>query len=139
MKWFHSIKDRYFEEGQGLVEYALILVLVGVVVIAVLLTVGPQVGAVFSRIVCTLGTEGCDVVVITKAECDPGDNKLKVKATSDGGTDPSVTLTVSPGGVMEIDGNKYELEIEGLGSCPTSVTVTSSGGGSATAAVTEDD
>ncbi len=39
------------EEGQGLVEYALILVLVAVVVIAILTILGPAVGQVFSSIV----------------------------------------------------------------------------------------
>lgn len=39
------------EEGQGLVEYALILVLVAVVVIVVLAALGPVVGDVFSKIV----------------------------------------------------------------------------------------
>jgi pilus assembly protein Flp/PilA len=38
------------ERGQGLVEYALILVLVAVVVIAVLLILGPVIGNVFSKI-----------------------------------------------------------------------------------------
>ncbi len=38
------------EEGQGLVEYALVLVLVAVVVIAILTLLGPQIGNVFSRI-----------------------------------------------------------------------------------------
>ncbi len=38
------------EEGQGLVEYALILVLVAVVVIAILAILGPQIGSVFSQI-----------------------------------------------------------------------------------------
>lgn len=38
------------EEGQGLVEYALILVLVAVVVIAILTLLGPQIGNVFSEI-----------------------------------------------------------------------------------------
>ena len=42
------------EEGQGLVEYALILVLVAIVVIAILLLVGPVVGNVFSQIVSYL-------------------------------------------------------------------------------------
>ncbi len=42
------------EEGQGLVEYALILVLVAIVVIAILLLVGPAVGNVFSTIVKAL-------------------------------------------------------------------------------------
>lgn len=39
------------EKGQGLVEYALILVLVAVVVIAVLSLLGPAIGNVFSTIV----------------------------------------------------------------------------------------
>ena len=38
------------EKGQGLVEYALILVLVAVVVIAVLTLLGPAIGNVFSAI-----------------------------------------------------------------------------------------
>ncbi len=38
------------EKGQGLVEYALILVLVAVVVIAVLTILGPIIGNVFSTI-----------------------------------------------------------------------------------------
>ena len=38
------------EAGQGLVEYALILVLVAIVVIAILTILGPQVGNVFSQI-----------------------------------------------------------------------------------------
>jgi len=38
------------EKGQGLVEYALILVLVAVVVIAVLTLLGPIVGNVFTKI-----------------------------------------------------------------------------------------
>ena len=38
------------EKGQGLVEYALILVLVAVVVIAVLLILGPIIGNVFTKI-----------------------------------------------------------------------------------------
>lgn len=38
------------EEGQGLVEYALILVLVAIVVIAVLALLGPAIGNVFSEI-----------------------------------------------------------------------------------------
>ena len=39
------------EEGQGLVEYALILVLVAVVVIAILTLLGPAIGNVFSSII----------------------------------------------------------------------------------------
>jgi pilus assembly protein Flp/PilA len=42
------------EEGQGLVEYALILVLVAIVVIAILTLLGPAIGNVFSNIVTNL-------------------------------------------------------------------------------------
>ncbi len=38
------------EKGQGLVEYALILVLVAIVVIAILMLVGPQIANVFSKL-----------------------------------------------------------------------------------------
>jgi pilus assembly protein Flp/PilA len=42
------------EEGQGLVEYALILVLVAVVVIVILALLGPAIGNVFSNIVSNI-------------------------------------------------------------------------------------
>lgn len=42
------------EKGQGLVEYALILVLVAVVVIVILAILGPTIGKVFSNIVRAL-------------------------------------------------------------------------------------
>ncbi len=42
------------EKGQGLVEYALILVLVAVVVIAILTLLGPAIGNVFSQIMSSL-------------------------------------------------------------------------------------
>jgi pilus assembly protein Flp/PilA len=42
------------EKGQGLVEYALILVLVAIVVIAVLALLGPAIGNVFSRIISAI-------------------------------------------------------------------------------------
>jgi len=38
------------EKGQGLVEYALILVLVAIVVIAALMVLGPMIGNTFSKI-----------------------------------------------------------------------------------------
>jgi len=42
------------ERGQGLVEYALILVLVAVVVIVVLALLGPAVGNIFSNIMSSI-------------------------------------------------------------------------------------
>jgi len=43
------------ENGQGLVEYALVLVLVAIVVIAILTLLGPQIGNVFSQVINGLG------------------------------------------------------------------------------------
>jgi pilus assembly protein Flp/PilA len=42
------------QSGQGMVEYALILVLVSIVVIVVLLTMGQQIQNVFSNVVVAL-------------------------------------------------------------------------------------
>jgi pilus assembly protein Flp/PilA len=47
-----------YEKGQGLIEYALILVLVAIVVISILLLLGPTVGNVFSNIVANLQRVG---------------------------------------------------------------------------------
>ena len=49
-----EVNDMLFlprEKGQGLVEYALILVLVAIVVIAILLLLGPIIGNIFSNII----------------------------------------------------------------------------------------
>jgi pilus assembly protein Flp/PilA len=42
------IKDG--QEGQGLMEYALVLVFVAVVIVAILTILGPQIGNMYSRI-----------------------------------------------------------------------------------------
>ena len=42
------------EKGQGLVEYALILVLVAVVVIVILAILGPAIGEIFSEVVSAI-------------------------------------------------------------------------------------
>jgi pilus assembly protein Flp/PilA len=42
------------ENGQGLVEYALILVLVAMIVIGILLILGPIVGNVFSNVIVSI-------------------------------------------------------------------------------------
>lgn len=42
------------EEGQGLVEYGLIIFLVAIVVIAILVLLGPQIGSIFSGITSSI-------------------------------------------------------------------------------------
>ncbi len=51
---FHKLSDRS-QKGQGLVEYALILVLVAVVVIVILSFLGPAIGGVFSDVLGSMG------------------------------------------------------------------------------------
>jgi pilus assembly protein Flp/PilA len=43
------------EEGQGLIEYGLVLALIAVVIILVLVLIGPQVGNLYSQVVPCIG------------------------------------------------------------------------------------
>ena len=60
----HNMQQQH---GQGLVEYALILVLVAIVVVGILTLLGPQIGNIFSRLLepaycggCICGTSICN-------------------------------------------------------------------------------
>ncbi len=126
------------ERGQGLVEYALIVVLVAVVVITILVVLGPGTRNVFCQITAGLGADVsnvCDVVTISHSTYDSGNNTALLKATYNGGYDPAVTLTASPGGAMSQEGNHYRLDFT-LTGCPCTVTVTASTGASARMKVT---
>jgi len=72
----HSLSSRKKNrKGQGLVEYALILVLVAIVVIAALLILGPIIGEVFSSVNSSLSSVGMGSEVIvppTAVVCTPG-------------------------------------------------------------------
>ncbi len=61
--------------GQGLVEYGLILVLVGLVVVGTLVVLGPTVGNVFSNVLAYLQDAGETSVsnqpTATPQNCDP--------------------------------------------------------------------
>lgn len=53
--WLKNFLGKFSrEEGQGLVEYALILVLIAIVVIAALKTTGTSIDAIFDKISSTL-------------------------------------------------------------------------------------
>ena len=51
---WQTTASRLAEAGQGLVEYALILVLIAIVVIGVLTQLGGQTSEIFSSVACTL-------------------------------------------------------------------------------------
>ena len=59
LAWSKAFPERkqsrlQLQAGQGLVEYALVLVLVAIVVIAILTLLGPQIGRVFFEVTCSL-------------------------------------------------------------------------------------
>lgn len=48
------------EEGQGLLEYGLVLILVAVAIVAILTLLGPQIGNLFSKVlVCVPPQAAC--------------------------------------------------------------------------------
>ncbi len=69
LKGIHPFR-RPAEKGQGLVEYALILVLVAVVAIAILLALGPAVRQVYANVVCSLDL-GSDLIRSTRQGAPP--------------------------------------------------------------------
>lgn len=108
------------EEGQGLVEYALILVLVAVVVIAVLLTVGPAVAQVYCKIANSLQAGSCvSGGVITAHNASRPASTLYVGVT----VSQNATITVS------VPGKSPQSQACTPGSCPQfSFSGVSSGG-----------
>ena len=125
--------------GQGLVEYALILVLVAVIVIAILTLLGPQVGNVFSRVVDGLGGA-------TTANGGGGKPAPSAKVTAGSafraGPDVVVSISVSAntsvtvvdsqsGGSVSTGCNlNCNVTMTAVGPNPGSVTVTATGGSS---------
>lgn len=86
------------EKGQGLVEYALILVLVAMVVIVILALLGPAVGNVFSNIVAAI--EGVGGGAIKKAWTETGSGSsvtVYVVVSKPGAT---VSVSTSDGDVV---------------------------------------
>jgi pilus assembly protein Flp/PilA len=47
-------KPRSYEESQGLVEYAIILALIAIIILAVMHLAGPVIGNVFSSIISSI-------------------------------------------------------------------------------------
>jgi pilus assembly protein Flp/PilA len=52
---FQRILDRDNEDGQGMVEYALILMLIAIVVIVILTSLGKQVSTLYSNVSSGIG------------------------------------------------------------------------------------
>jgi len=137
------------EEGQGLVEYALILVLVAVIVIAILTVLGPQIVLVFGRIAGgmqgdTLDPANGDTAVIVSYEgningggnsCAGNITNIRFVVTDSNGailTDQGVSATVLVNGVSSgtingtaaASGLATSIGSHGVsGSCPLQITL----------------
>jgi len=112
------------EKGQGLVEYALILVLVAVIVVAVLLLLGPVVGNVFSEVTVGLLPGGGGPLVSVSA----------VRAGGPG-NDVIVTVTVSRSTTVTVTDSQdaSPITISCSGTCQGTLEAVGFGSGTVTA------
>ncbi len=114
--------------GQGLVEYALLLVFVGIVVLAILSLLGPQIGNVFSQVVEGFGGGQTNVVAaplarVTNASMLPRvGNVVTLNVTVSKNT--TITLSDSQGG--------GSASSTCNGGCTPNITVGGSGSGNIT-------
>ena len=144
------------QEGQGLVEYALILVLVAVVVIAILALLGPSINGAFARVIAALNGQdltgtGTEYVITgmsasasgTAPFCTVNVTGMQVTVFEDGqlagsGVGVSGTVAVSGGTTQPTSGTTGEggtaplSNVSGGGNCSGAATLTISGGGSRT-------
>jgi len=144
------------QEGQGLVEYALLLVLVAVVVIGVLMLLGPQIRTIFGQVVVALGGGGnynyqiqtSQITAATEGpRCNYKIDRIQVKVTDMGGSpvdgvtvaitvrlpNPANTwnghATTNSGGVAAIANTSMLVQV---GACQHGTATVSVAGGAAT-------
>jgi len=120
------------EEGQGLVEYALILVLVAIIVIAVLLILGPTIGNVFSDIKQVLvnpesaGNEVLLSASATRTGMDTG-NDVVVSISVASPTTVTVTDSQSGKSASVSCGGSCSVTLLGVGLNAGTITISGSG------------
>lgn len=132
------------QEGQGLVEYALVLVLIAVVVIVILQLVGSSVVLAYAKVmggfsgqtISNTGNEGIVVsyalneTVLGGGTCQGTVTEMFFVLTEDGKlvTDRAVTVTIGNGGSINvtIPGNglgRYTGSTSFTGPCPATPTI----------------
>ncbi|MBI3244632.1 MAG: hypothetical protein HYZ49_20325 [Chloroflexi bacterium] len=130
------------QRGQGLVEYAIILVLVAVVVLIILAVLGPGIGNVFSNVVTNLqqpggggGGGGGNVITSLTATRTGGGHGNSVKVDITVSTSTTVTVTDSQsGGSQSLACNgSCSVTMGGVGDNAGTITVTASAGGTMSA------
>ena len=120
------------QEGQGLVEYALILVLVAVVVIASLLVLGPTVAQAYCKVVGALQPGSCGAITSVSASRTGGGNGNDVVVTITVSKNTSVTVSDSQSGQTQgtTCASSCSITLSGVGDNAGTVTVTATTGGS---------
>ena len=142
------LSKKHNEDGQGLVEYALILVLVAIVVILILQLLGASVTLGYARVIGglrgeTLNETGPDALLLsyeTSNESGPPtcradvtdikfvatndgnlvtDTSVSVKLRAAGGNSPTISGTAGGNGLVTVSG-----PVTMVGNCPLSLTVT---------------
>lgn len=117
------------EQGQGLVEYALLLTLVAMVVMGILTVLGPQVGDAYSRVIAALSSGNGPITGVTAARTGHGEgNDVNVTVTVSENT--TVTVTDSQSGQsfsMSCSGS-CQHTFTGVGHHAGTVTATAGGG-----------
>jgi len=108
------------ETGQGLVEYALILVLVSIVVIVILAVLGPTISDKYCEIITALPGGTCvagQSQAITQAICDPSD-KLVIEVSYPSGSHLQVSAATSANDNMIDHGDDtYSFTFQNHGTC----------------------
>jgi pilus assembly protein Flp/PilA len=120
------------ERGQGLVEYALILVLVAIVVIAILRILGPAVGEVFSEVAGALGHTPITSVSAARTGNDHG-NDVDVNVTVSSNTSVTITDSQSGQSVTIPCNGSCTATLSGVGDDAGKVTVSADTGGTRSA------
>jgi pilus assembly protein Flp/PilA len=126
---------RLAEKGQGLVEYALILVLVAIVVIASLLLLGPTVAQAYCRVVGALQPGSCGVITTVSANRTGGGNGNDVVVTITVSTSTSITVSDSQSGQTggTTCASSCSVTLAGVGNNAGAITVIATAGGSLSA------
>jgi pilus assembly protein Flp/PilA len=127
------MRHLFREKGQGLVEYALILVLVAVLVIAILMVLGPEISNLFSRVTTALMGGGGVITNVTSPKTTAaGPGKYTLSVTVHVASDTNVTLTAGgqSSGAQSCSGS-CTVSVTGVPASGT-YTVTASDGGSFT-------
>jgi pilus assembly protein Flp/PilA len=119
------------EKGQGLVEYALLLILVAIVVMGILTILGPQVGDVFSRVIVALSPPSADnpLTGVTAVRTGHGHgNDVVVTATVSENTTVTVTDSQSGQSFSMSCSNSCQQTMTGVGHHSGTVTATAGSG-----------